>query len=194
MALALADAIEQAKIRDRVARWDANEQKLLQEPKLALPKTQLSADTLARCDIWGKWCEARGVRKCPCKPWVVASYLLEQSANGVPAQVLVAMLEAITALHDYHNLSNPTATRIVNLALEQVVHPEIPRSWNRNERAEWAKLPPPVRDAIARRENDRDKELRQLQNKQRQTATAPEAKPVANIEDKTNETLQEQLG
>ena len=73
-------------------------------------RLQLSADTLARCDIWGKWCEARGVRKCPCKPWVVASYLLEQSANGVPAQVLVAMLEAITALHDYHNLSNPTAT------------------------------------------------------------------------------------
>ena len=132
-------------------------------------------------------CEARGVRKCPCKPWVVASYLLEQSANGVAAQVLVAMLEAISALHDYHNLSNPCATRVVSLALEQIVHPEIPRSWNREEKAAWARLPPPVRDAIARRENDRDKELRRLQNKQRQTATAPEAKPVADIEDKAND-------
>lgn len=117
----LANAIEQAKIRDRIARWDQNEQQLLQGHNL--PKTQLSADTLARCDVWGKWCEARGVRKCPAKPWVIASYLAEQSANGVPAQNLVAMLEAITALHDYHNLSNPCATRVVNLALEQIVHP-----------------------------------------------------------------------
>jgi hypothetical protein len=173
----LAAQLEQAKIRERIARWDANEQKLLQEHNL--PKAQLSSDTLARCDVWGKWCEARGVRKCPCKPWVVASYLLEQSANGVPAQVLVAMLEAISALHDYHNLSNPCATRVVNLALEQVVHPEIPRSWDKNERAEWARLPPPVRDAIARRENDRDKELRRLQ------ARAAEAKKRHNGADET---------
>jgi hypothetical protein len=94
------------------------------------------------------------------------------------------MLEAITALHDYHNLSNPCATRVVNLALEQIVHPEIPRSWTKDERAEWAKLPPPVRDAIARRENDRDRAVRRAQSElaelKRQSATAPaEAKPVA---------------
>ena len=88
---------------------------------------------------------------------------------GATAQVILAMLAAVQELHDYHNLSNPCATRVVNLALEQVVHPQIPRSWNKEERAEWAKLPLPVRDAIARRENDRDKELRRLQNKQRQT-------------------------
>jgi hypothetical protein len=161
----LADAIEAAKQKERIARWDANEQKLLQELKLDLSRPALAADVYTRLDVWGHWCEARGVRKCPCKPWVLASYLVEQSANGVPAQVLVAMLEAISALHDYHNLSNPCATRVVNLALEQIVHPEIPRSWTREERAEWIKLPPPVRDAIARRENDRDRELRRLQTK-----------------------------
>jgi hypothetical protein len=159
--MTLAEQLEQAKIRERMARWDANEQALLQGHDL--PKAQLSADTLNRCDVWGKWCEARGVRKAPAKSWVVASYLVEQSANGVPAQVLVAMLEAISALHDYHNLSNPCATRVVNLALEQIVHPEIPRSWTREERAEWIKLPPPVRDAIGRRENDRDRAVRRAQ-------------------------------
>jgi hypothetical protein len=177
----LAEQLEQARIRERMARWDANEQALLQGHDL--PKAQLSADTLNRCDVWGKWCEARSVRKCPCKPWVVASYLLEQNANGVPAQVLVAMLEAISALHDYHNLANPCATRVVNLALEKIISPEVPRSWTREERAEWIKLPPPVRDAIARRENDRDKQIRRLQNLTKQRPqTEPNSKSVINEE------------
>ncbi len=40
-----------------------------------------------------------------------------------------------------------------------------PRSWDKDEKEEWALLPASVRAAITRRENDRDKELRRLQNK-----------------------------
>ena len=151
--------------RPRIAQWDANEQKLLQELTLAVPKTSLTPDVLGRIDLFGKYCEARSVRKCPCKPWVLATYLLGKSAEGIPAEPLLATLAAVAALHDYHGLSNPVATRVVNLALEQILREERQPRWSKDELIEWRHLPLPIRNAIARREDDRDHELRRLQNK-----------------------------
>ena len=76
--------LEQQLQQSRILQWDANEQTLLQELPIQISKTPLAPDVLGRIDIFGKWCEARGVRKCPCKPWVVATYLLEKSAEGHP--------------------------------------------------------------------------------------------------------------
>jgi hypothetical protein len=162
--------------RSRVAQWDANEQAL----KITTPQTPLTPDVLGRIDIFGKWCEAKGVRKCACKPWIVATYLLEKSAEGVPAEPLLATLAAVAALHDYHGLSNPVATRVVNLALEQILREERPpRSWNKDELIEWRLLPAPIRNAISRRENERDRALsRRLQADKERLQTAPATKPV----------------
>jgi hypothetical protein len=151
--------------RSRILQWDANEQALLQKLNVSKP-TPLTADVLGRIDLFGKWCEARSVRKWPCKPWVLATYLLEKSAEGIPHEPLLATLAAVAALHDFHGLNQPTTARVVNLALEQILREERPpRSWNKDELIEWRLLPPPIRNAIARRENDRDNELRRLQSK-----------------------------
>jgi hypothetical protein len=40
-----------------------------------------------------------------------------------------------------------------------------PRSWNRREKLLWTTLPAGIREAIVRRESDRDRELRRLQSK-----------------------------
>jgi hypothetical protein len=157
--------LEQQLQHSRIAQWDANEQKLLQELTLAIPKTSLTPDVLGRIDLFGKWCEARGVRKCPVKPWVLATYLLEKSMEGIPAEPLLATLAAVADLHDYHGLSNPSATRVVNLVLEKILREVRQPRWSKDELIEWRHLPLPVRNAIARRENDRDQELRRLQNK-----------------------------
>jgi hypothetical protein len=150
--------------RSRIAQWDANEQALLQKLPIQISKTALAADVLGRIDIFGKWCEARGVRKCPVKNWVLATYLLEKSAEGVPAEPLLATLAAVAALHDHHNLGNPVATRVVNLALEQILREERQPRWSKDELVEWRHLPLPIRNAISRREEDRDRELRRVQN------------------------------
>jgi hypothetical protein len=159
--------------RSRIAQWDANEQKLLQELNISLARTPLPPDVLGRVDIFGKWCEARGVRKCPVKPWILATYLLEKIIEGIPAEALLSTLAAVAALHDHHGLSNPVATRVVNLALEQILREERPpRSWNKDQLIEWRLLPPPIHNAIARRENERDRALsRRLQ------ATKNDGKP-----------------
>ena len=105
-----------------------------------------------------------GSENAHCKPWVLATYLLEKSMEGIPAEPLLATLAAVAALHDHHNLSNPTATRVVNLALEQILREERQPRWSKDELVEWRHLPLPIRNAIARREEDRDRELRRLQN------------------------------
>jgi hypothetical protein len=89
-------------------------------------------------------------------------------------------------------LANPVTTAIVRAALETIIKTDPPRSWPREDKVRFAELDPDIREIISKRENDRDKELRRLQNKvaadlQRQTATAPEAKPVADVEDKSND-------
>jgi hypothetical protein len=183
--------------RSRILQWDSNEQALLQKLQIQIPKAPLTPDVLGRIDIFGKWCEARGVRKCPCKPWVVATYLLEKSAEGIPAEPLLATLAAVAALHCHHNLSNPTATRVVNLALEQILREERQPRWSKDELVEWRHLSLPVRNAISRREEDRDRELRRLQNeaaKRRQNTSG--ADKTAHIEpkkDQDNEQIQTQL-
>jgi hypothetical protein len=173
--------------RSRIAQWDANEQALLQKLPIQISKTALAADVLGRIDIFGKWCEARGVRKCPCKPWVLATYLLEKSLEGIPPEALLSTMAAVAALHDFHNLSNPTATRVVNLALEKILREEKQPRWSKDELIEWRHLPLPIRNAISRREEDRDREIRRMHNelaKLRQTSSADTK--IAHIEEKVD--------
>jgi hypothetical protein len=188
--------LEQQLQKSRILQWDSNEQALLQKLQIQIPKTPLTSDVLGRIDLFGKWCEARGVRKCPVKNWVLATYLLEKSAEGMPPEPLLATLAAVAALHDHHGLSNPVATRVVNLALERILREERQPRWSKDELVEWRHLPLPMRNAIARREEDRDRELRRLQNeaaKRRQNMNG--AAKIVQIEQKepTNEQIQTQL-
>src|SRR5262249_26479103 len=52
-----------------------------------------------------------------------------------------------------------------------------PRSWNKDEKASWVQLPPEIKAAIGRREHQREKELRRLQNQvaELRHKTAPES-------------------
>ena len=160
----LADAIEQAKIRERVARWDANEQRLLQELKLDVPRPALAKDVLERLDIFGKWAASKSVRKCPAKPHVVAAFCLDQHQMGAAPQVILAILAAVEALHEYHGLSNPVRTSAVRAALDTIIKIDLPRSWPASNKVLFAQLDPDIREIISRREQQRDKALRRLQN------------------------------
>lgn len=156
--MTLAEQLEAAKQRDKIARWDAAESRLAAQLELNVPRPALAADVLERFNLFGKWAEGRFVRKLPAKPKSIAAFVLEQRELGAALQVIVALLEAIIALHDYHGLSNPVATKVVDCALERIGGIKPPR-WDSYSRSEWAKLPPLVRDAITKREGQRDKVL-----------------------------------
>jgi hypothetical protein len=160
--VSLAQEIERAKQREQIAKWDEGERKLAAE--LRPVKVPITQDVVTRFSVFGKWCMARSVRKLPAKPTTVAAFCLEQRDLGAIPQIILALLAAIEAVHNSHSLSNPCATAIVDEALKEIVRSDPPRSWRADERAEWARLPPPVRDAITRREADRDREVRRVQS------------------------------
>jgi hypothetical protein len=160
----LADEIEKAKQREQIAAWDRGEAELRNGLGLDIPKSQLSTDLLARMALFSEFCAERSCRKLPAKPHTVAAFVLDRASRGERVQVVLSLLAAIEAVHDNAGLSNPTKTQAVNAALATIVKAEPPRSWSKEERAEWARLPPGVRHAISRHEGDRDRELRRKQN------------------------------
>jgi hypothetical protein len=181
----LADDLKKIQERERIAALDAGEARVAAELTIQPRAIELTPDVLARFDRFSKWCAVKQCRRLPAKPTTIAAYVLEQDALGHPAQQIISVLDAIALAHDHHSLPNPTQTAIVSAALDQVVKVEPPRSWRPEERAEWSRVPPGIRHAIARRESDRDKALRQAQNKladERHALAAESALSERNIE------------
>ena len=161
MTASLSDAIDAAKTREQIQKWDAGEARL----KLDVPRPALAKDVLERLDIFGKWAASKSVRRCPAKPHVVAAFCIEQHQMGAPAQVILSLLAAIEALHDFHGLSNPVRVAAVRAVLEQIVKADPPRSWPKEDKVLFAQQDPEIRQVIARRESERDRELRRIQSK-----------------------------
>jgi hypothetical protein len=158
---------------------------------------ELSHDQQHRFGVFVEFAKQKCVRACPAKPASVAAFVIDRHSDGVPAQQILALLEAISAAHNYHgSLADPCAAQIVRQALSETIHIEPPRSWSRADRELFIALPPDVRSVLARREQERDAALRRAQNalaeeKKRLLADSAD-KSVSNIEKETstNETLQ----
>ena len=83
---------------------------------------------------------------------------------GVAIEQVLAQLNAIEALHDKWSLPSPVRSVPIRYALETLIKPSAPRSWSKSEKGQWALLPLPIRDAISRRERERDLALTRAQN------------------------------
>jgi len=141
-----------------------------------LPQTP-TAEVRNKVSGFVRYCEANGVRAMPA---VVASYVDHLAGLGLNAETILNSLQAIEALHDCFNCSNPVQTGAVNRVMEGLIKTEPPRSWPKAEKIMWALLPPIIRDTIARRESERDKWLRQQQNEAAAKCKQPNQKENAN--------------
>ena len=146
----LSDAIAAAKTREQIQKWDSGEARLAAELPIQLPAVELSADVRSCLDAFNKWAESKSARRLPAKPVTVACFILDQAALGVPAQQILAQLDAIERAHDRHSLSNPVRTAVVRAALEQIIKVDPPRSWPREGKVLFAQLDPDIRRVIAR--------------------------------------------
>jgi hypothetical protein len=138
--------------------------RLASELKLSVCKRSLSASEFACWNRFSTWCEGESVRKLPAKPATVAAYVLAMAGMGVPYEQIVSVVKAADVAHQFHGLSSPLHTQIVRAALDTIVKAEPPRSWSKDEKAEWALLPPSIREIVARRESERDISIRRKQN------------------------------
>jgi hypothetical protein len=163
--MTLAEQLETAKRRDQIKAWDEGERRVAAELKLTIPAATLTNDIHQSFGVFARWCELKSCRKVPSKPQTVAAFILDHAALAADSEVLLKMVEAIDALHQYHGLSSPIHAAAVYAALERVIRTEPPRSWPKAEKAMFALLPPDIRHTIALREQQRDHELRRLQSK-----------------------------
>jgi hypothetical protein len=75
----------------------------------------------------------------------------------------------------------------VRYAIQNLTNIEPPRSWTNAEKLEFAALPPEIQAALARREADREKAMRQSQNEAaelRKQVTATANKPAETEKEK----------
>lgn len=110
-----------------------------------------------------EWCAKHGVRHCPSRSATVATYIADSAYRG--EQFAIAAVEAIAALHEYHGAADPTRARIVARELDKIVTVAPPPRWPQDYKAEFAKLPAPIKFIIARREEDREKWFRREQHR-----------------------------
>jgi len=94
----------------------------------------------------------------------VAAYIWEYREHEDRADLVVAKLTAISAMHDRHGLANPCHTAVVRSVLETMFKDEAPRSWKPSEKELFVFLPAEIRLTLLRREGERDKEVRRVQS------------------------------
>ena len=134
-----------------------NEQHLRQS--LSVESQELSDAQRRHLETFQHFCSVQGLRPLPAAPHVVAAFIQTLStAECIPAG------EAIAAQHDVVGLANPVATAAVRAVLESRVSVEYPKSWSKEDRRIFASVDPVVRSIILRRENERDRALRNKQN------------------------------
>jgi len=162
----LAETLEAIKRRELAQRLDAGEAEVLARTRELLLPTPASFDEQTRSDLqpWLAWTTQASCRHAPAKPFVVAQFIREQAVTGVSTEALLRRVNAISVLHDKHNLADPVATTVVRAVLSEVVAVEAPRSWRKPEKEMFVTLPPDIRAAVARREHERETQLRRLQN------------------------------
>src|SRR5262249_60739317 len=93
----------------------------------------------------------------------VAAYVRWQQDNGIARQRVAESLEAIAALHESVAVGNPCATAIVRTVTGGSTI-EAPRSWSKDSKVAFAELPVEIQAVIAKREHERERELRRMQN------------------------------
>ncbi len=160
----LADDLQRIKQREQVAKWDEGERRIAAELPLKLPQSPFTPDVAERWDRFLKWAALKSVRSLPARPAVVAAFILDQTQLGMAVANLLAILEVVERAHDLVGLPNPVRCALPRLALERIIKTDPPRSWPKEEKAQFALLPPDIRHVIAEREKERDAGLRRKQN------------------------------
>jgi hypothetical protein len=172
----LSDEIARAKQREQIAAFERNEANIAAGVIAVVgPESVAGNDERRLFAPFVKWCDAQGIRYCPAKPATVAAFVC---AESLPPDRLLGTLAAIAQIHDEHRLSNPVATAIVSRALDRTITVEPPRSWPKADKAAFLFLPKQTQAIIARRERDRDRELRRLQSAASKRQTDDAAKTV----------------
>jgi hypothetical protein len=113
-------------------------------------------------NTWEKWCSLRGEQPIPASPTMIARFINEISSLGID-RIWPAVLE-ISRSHYVVSLPDPVLSGPVSAAIEAIAPIKPPRSWPIADQQRFSILPYDLKLIISKREADRDKQIRQMQN------------------------------
>jgi hypothetical protein len=122
---------------------------------------QMDSEAQRSIGAFIRWCADNGLRSCPAAPAAVAAFV---RSMGASKEEIAEAVAAIVELHDSRGQSNPVATAAVRAELIRVGNLKPPRSWRNEEKLLFVDLPLEIQATVGRREEQRDTELRRLQN------------------------------
>lgn len=108
------------------------------------------------------WCVKRGAQPFPVAPAIVAGFIGDCCKVGLDA--LVQEITEISSAHNSIGLADPTRSDIVLDALGGIVEVEAPRSWPKEHRLKFWRLPYDLQLYLAERERDREAAIRRALN------------------------------
>jgi hypothetical protein len=110
-----------------------------------------------------KWCASRGEQPIPASPTIIARFIHELQDMGI--EHVFEEVEAIGRSHWIIGLPDPTCgPGLVTQEINRISKVTPPRSWRAEARDAFMSLPWPVQVEIGKREAERDREVRRLQN------------------------------
>jgi hypothetical protein len=113
-------------------------------------------------DMWSKWCALRGEQAIPASPTIIARFIADISPLGID-RVWPEILQ-ISRAHYTVGLPDVTNSFPVANAINELSKLEPPRSWPAAEKPRFLTLPYDIQLTISKREADRDKQIRTMQN------------------------------
>jgi hypothetical protein len=111
---------------------------------------------------WRRWCEVNGRSPAPAAPADIAAFVEDIAELGI--ERVWPIIQSISAAHAQFGLADPTRTSRVSLAINAVSKIEPPRSWPKEEHELFLQLPYDVQKVVLRREAERDRQVRKVQN------------------------------
>src|SRR5262245_178710 len=116
--MTLSEQLELVRRREQAQRLDQGEADVLAKLAAELPQPpELDYEIREDLQPFLQWTTERSVRWAPCKPHVVCAYVLHLAATGQSTEKILRQVNAISALHDRHNLADPVSTAAARHAL-----------------------------------------------------------------------------
>lgn len=122
------------------------------------------------CDLFNRWCGLHSLEAFPAAPSTVARFVSDIAATGVDK--IWPMIGEISRAHYVVGLADPTLGGPVSVALNTIAKIDPPRSWPKEHKFQFTRLPYDLQVYVAAHDKQREAEIRRGQN---EAATARQA-------------------
>ncbi len=122
----------------------------------------VNPDSDPALDLFLHWCDSKGVRPIPLAPADIAVFVKQAQTLGI--EKIAATVTAISKAYLSRGFADPTAGGPVTAACDDIAKLAPPRSWPKENWSAFKSLPYALQLCVAKRETERDVQLRRAQN------------------------------